>query len=212
MWAATPLTESGCVPCTSVARVLGSASGGIPAPGFFTCLHTKLMAECGVHGRERTLTEVPISRFRFSIALLAFSGTLLVVVLVFGYLATDGWYDVQGALTAIGLALPFAGVVTWMSLRVRAQARGYQGPLPSYLSILGRAVAIISVLATCAAIAGLIAASNTMYGGIIFVATLVVGTPLLSVCTLLMTWLARIFAQACVHAESLSGTDRKLQF
>jgi len=148
------------------------------------------------------MNDVTFKRFRLSIALLALAGTLLVVVFVYGYLATDGWYSPRDFFLALLVALPFGVFVAWMLARVRSQAKKYQGPVPSYSSVLGRAFVFIGVFAACVAVAGIIAAYTTLYGGVIFVAMLVVGVPSLAACVFLMSWLASIFAQRCLRKVS----------
>lgn len=151
--------------------------------------------------------DVTFARFRLSISLLAFAGTLLIVALVYGYLATDGWYSPRDFFGALLVALPFGACVAWMLVRVRSQATKYEGPVPSYSSVLSRAFLLIGVFAACVAVAGIIGAYTTLYGGVIFVAMLMVGVPSLAACAFLMSWLARIFAQMCARKRSRTHID-----
>jgi len=142
------------------------------------------------------------AHFLRSLALLSFSGSLLAMGTVYSYLATDGWYDAKVGLVVLLFLVPFIAFVVWMAARVRSQAKEFEGERPAYLSVVKRTGVFLAWFSAAAIVVGLIASFTTLYGGLIFMAVLLLGVPGLIACAFLFSWLSWLFGGFCMRSRA----------
>lgn len=133
-----------------------------------------------------------------ALATLAVTQLLLLIAIVYTYLASDGWYNTRLALISLAVIAPFALIVLVTGVLVRKKLTEQ----PTYVAVLKRTSFYLLPFVGIAVVIGIIASVTTIYGGLLFIVTLIIGIPAMIVCALVFSWTAWWFGKRILKTNS----------
>lgn len=131
---------------------------------------------------------------------------LFFIFLTYGYLASDGWYDLRLFLIAMVIQIVPGLLVLLFIFRVRNAARmtsSTDAPSLTYLPVAKRTFLWIGLIAALVIAVGLTITltSSSPYAGFIFLIVVVIGTPAIAALGFLASWAGWGIAQGFLKTQ-----------